>query len=119
MKMSSAFSSLTLSVLGLAIAVPCSAAKDDEAAARAVAVADTIVLLLEPRAEEQIQLDMEAAQQMVIDAARDRAIAELRRSEGEARIKLAESEKGEARKLHFGNRLQSRQRHTNRCTDDR
>lgn len=56
------------------------------------ASADTIVLLLTPRAEEEIQDDILAAQAATLAASQDRALAELARADAKTRVEIAKDQ---------------------------
>ena len=77
--------------LGLA-ALPAPAHAATSSSGSLAVPADTVVFLLEPRTEEQIQGDMEAAQELLVGSAREGAMAELRRAESRARVQATESQ---------------------------
>ena len=83
----------TLPILAVAAitAFPVSlAAEDALPGPAAFAAADTVVSLLTPRPDDEIQADIRAAQEVTLDAGRDRAAAELARADARARKEVAE-----------------------------
>ena len=91
--MSSTLLRILLVSIGVVLCAPTgvsgSTRLDDEDAGSSVS-ADTIITLLSARAEEDVQADIRAAQEVTLDAGRARALAELDKADAKARKEMQE-----------------------------